>query len=125
MLDPPGGCSIVDQMTSKSWCSIEQPPGWSSTFYVSFGDIRGLMLPKYPHHIQAGILLPTGEWRRWRQDGVTAVAERVRRFDPIFAGFGHHPEGLHPVLSPRGGDRPGAATGPATACCSSAMPPTP
>src|SRR5215475_4788852 len=69
------------------WFTIEQPPGWSSTFYVSFGDVRGLMLPKYPHHIQAGSLLPTGESRRWRQDGVTAVAERVRRFDPIFAGF--------------------------------------
>src|SRR5213594_3466788 len=69
------------------WFTIEQPPGWSSTFYVSFGDVRGLLLPKYPHHIQAGILLPTGEWRRWRQDGVAAVAERVRRFDPIFAGF--------------------------------------
>jgi 2-polyprenyl-6-methoxyphenol hydroxylase-like FAD-dependent oxidoreductase len=70
------------------WFTIEQPPGWSSTFYVSLGDeIRGLMLPKYPHHIQAGIVLPTGEWRRWRRDGVAAVAERVRRFDPIFAGF--------------------------------------
>jgi 2-polyprenyl-6-methoxyphenol hydroxylase-like FAD-dependent oxidoreductase len=69
------------------WFTIEQPPGWSSTFYVSLGDVRGLMLPKYPHHIQAGILLPTGEWRRWRQEGVAAVAERVRRFDPIFAGF--------------------------------------
>ena len=45
------------------------------------------MLPKYPHHIQAGLFLPTGEWRRWRQEGVAAVAERVRRFDPIFAGF--------------------------------------
>jgi 2-polyprenyl-6-methoxyphenol hydroxylase-like FAD-dependent oxidoreductase len=69
------------------WFTIEQPPGWSSTFYVSLGEVRGLMLPKYPHHIQAGIVLPTGEWRRWRQDGVAAVAERVRRFDPIFAGF--------------------------------------
>src|SRR5713101_7248074 len=26
------------------WFTIEQPPGWSSTFYVSLGDIRGLML---------------------------------------------------------------------------------
>jgi 2-polyprenyl-6-methoxyphenol hydroxylase-like FAD-dependent oxidoreductase len=69
------------------WFTIEQPPGWSSTFYVSLGEIRGLMLPKYPHHIQAGILLPTGEWRRWRADGVAAVAARVRRFDAIFAGF--------------------------------------
>jgi 2-polyprenyl-6-methoxyphenol hydroxylase-like FAD-dependent oxidoreductase len=69
------------------WFTIEQPPGWSSTFYVSLGEVRGLMLPKYPHHIQAGILLPRGEWKRWREDGVAAVAERVRRFDPIFAGF--------------------------------------
>jgi len=70
------------------WFTIEQPPGWSSTLYVSLGEsVRGLMLPKYPHHIQAGLFLPTGEWRRWRQDGVAAVAERVRRFDPIFGGF--------------------------------------
>ena len=70
------------------WFTIEQPPGWSSTFYVSLGTtVRGLMLPKYPHHIQAGILLPTGEWRRWREQGVATVAERVRRFDPIFAAF--------------------------------------
>jgi 2-polyprenyl-6-methoxyphenol hydroxylase-like FAD-dependent oxidoreductase len=70
------------------WFTIEQPPGWSSTFYISLGDkVRGLMLPKYPHHIQAGILLPAGEWRQWRQQGVAMVAERVRRFDPIFADF--------------------------------------
>ena len=69
------------------WFTIEQPPGWTSTFYVSFGDIRGLMLPKYPHHIQTGLLLPTGEWKRWRDEGVATVAERVRRFDPVFTEF--------------------------------------
>lgn len=70
------------------WFTIEQPPGWSSTFYVSLGkEVRGLILPKYPHHIQAGIALPTGEWRRWREDGLAAVASRVREFDPIFADF--------------------------------------
>jgi len=70
------------------WFTIEQPPGWSNTLYVSLGEgVRGLLLPKYPHHIQAGIVLPTGEWRRWRQDGLVAVAERVRRFDSIFAPF--------------------------------------
>jgi len=69
------------------WFTIEQPPGWTSTFYVSFGDVRGLMLPKYPHHIQAGIILRTGEWKRWRDEGVAAVAERVKRFDPVFNEF--------------------------------------
>ena len=69
------------------WFTIEQPPGWSSTLYVTLGDVRLLMLPKYPHHIQAGIFLPTGEWRRWRQEGVAVVAERLRRLDPIFREF--------------------------------------
>jgi 2-polyprenyl-6-methoxyphenol hydroxylase-like FAD-dependent oxidoreductase len=70
------------------WFTIEQPPGWSSTFYVSIGaDVRGLMLPRYPHQIQAGIALPAGEWKQWKRAGVPFVADRVRRFDPIFASF--------------------------------------
>jgi len=70
------------------WFTIEQPPGWSTTLYVSLGTgVRGLMLPKYPHHIQAGMALPTGEWRTWRNQGVGFVAEKVRQFDPIFKPF--------------------------------------
>jgi 2-polyprenyl-6-methoxyphenol hydroxylase-like FAD-dependent oxidoreductase len=37
--------------------------------------------------IQVGLILPTGEWRRWRQEGLAAVAARIRRFDPVVAGF--------------------------------------
>jgi 2-polyprenyl-6-methoxyphenol hydroxylase-like FAD-dependent oxidoreductase len=70
------------------WFTIEQPAGWSNTLHVSIGDeVGGLLLPKYPHHIQAGLALPTGQWRAWRKEGVAAVAERVRRFDPMFAEF--------------------------------------
>ena len=70
------------------WFTIEQPKGWSTTFYVSFGDrVRGLILPKYPHHIQVGIALPTGEWKRWRHDGIAAVAARVRQFDAVVVPF--------------------------------------
>jgi 2-polyprenyl-6-methoxyphenol hydroxylase-like FAD-dependent oxidoreductase len=73
------------------WFTIPQPPGWSSTLYVTLGEqVRGLMLPKYPKEIQAGIVLPTGEWRRWRQEGVAAVAAKIRRFDPIFNVFADH-----------------------------------
>ena len=28
-----------------------------------------------------------GDWRRWRQEGVAAVADRIRRLDPLFADF--------------------------------------
>jgi len=70
------------------WFTIEQPTAWSSTFYISFGEkVRGLMLPKYPHHIQAGIALPTGGWKTWRQEGVAFVADRVREFDGVFTDF--------------------------------------
>jgi 2-polyprenyl-6-methoxyphenol hydroxylase-like FAD-dependent oxidoreductase len=70
------------------WFTIPQPAGWSSTLYVSLGnEVRGLMLPKYPHHIQAGISLPTGEWKQWKQKGVAFVASKVRQFDPIFKEF--------------------------------------
>ena len=70
------------------WFTIPQPPGWASSFYVSLGgNVRGLMLPKFPHHIQTGIALPVGEWKRWRQEGVPVVADRIRRFDPIFEAF--------------------------------------
>jgi 2-polyprenyl-6-methoxyphenol hydroxylase-like FAD-dependent oxidoreductase len=70
------------------WFVVERPPDWSNTMYVSLGqDVRGLILPKYPQHLQAGIVLPTGGWRHWRDDGVAAVADRVRRFDPSFQAF--------------------------------------
>ena len=70
------------------WFTIEQPPGWSSTMYISLGkSVRGLLLPKYPHHIQAGIGLRTGDWRKWRQEGIAVVASRVRQLDPIFNAF--------------------------------------
>src|SRR5262249_33684055 len=70
------------------WFAIEQPPDWTSTLYVSLGKkIRGLMLPKYPHHIQAGIALPAGTWKKWRQEGIEAGAARVRQVDPSFEPF--------------------------------------
>jgi 2-polyprenyl-6-methoxyphenol hydroxylase-like FAD-dependent oxidoreductase len=70
------------------WFVIEQPPDWPNTMYISLGgEVQSLMLPKYPHHIQTGLFLPTGHWRQWREAGVAAVAERVRRLDPVFADF--------------------------------------
>ena len=81
------------------WFVIEQPPDWPNTIYFSLGsDVRGLMLPKYPQQIQAGLFLPTGAWRDWRDTGIAAVAERVRglirssRISPIAcATLGHFP----------------------------------
>jgi 2-polyprenyl-6-methoxyphenol hydroxylase-like FAD-dependent oxidoreductase len=81
------------------WFTIEQPPGWSSTLHVSLGnDVRGLMLPKYPHHIQAGIALPTGEWKAWKREGVAFVADKVRCLDPICVPFADSLRDLTPFF---------------------------
>jgi 2-polyprenyl-6-methoxyphenol hydroxylase-like FAD-dependent oxidoreductase len=81
------------------WFTVDQPPGWSSTMYISFGDqVRGLMLPKYPHHIQAGVALRTGEWRHWRHEGVRFVADKIRQLDPAIAPFADSLTDLSPFF---------------------------
>jgi 2-polyprenyl-6-methoxyphenol hydroxylase-like FAD-dependent oxidoreductase len=45
------------------------------------GLLLGLLLAK------RGVDLPTGAWRQWREAGIAAVAERVRRLDSVFANF--------------------------------------
>lgn len=69
------------------WFVVEPPPDWPKTIYFSVGKVPLLLLPKYPNEIQVGLLLVKGDWRRWRQDGAAAVADRIRRLDPLFADF--------------------------------------
>jgi 2-polyprenyl-6-methoxyphenol hydroxylase-like FAD-dependent oxidoreductase len=81
------------------WFVIEQPPDWPNTISFSLGsDVQGLMLPRYPHDIQAGLFLPAGAWRDWRDAGITAVAARVRRFDPVFAEFADRLQDFRPFF---------------------------
>ena len=74
------------------WFVVEPPADWPKTIYFSVGKVPLLMLPKYPSQIQVGLLLTKADWRRWRQEGVAAVAARIRRLDPLFADFA---AGLH------------------------------
>jgi len=70
------------------WFIVDPPPGWSKTIYFSVGTTPPLlMLPKYPEHIQVGLIFPKGKWRDWRKDGVAAVAGRLRRLSPLFEKF--------------------------------------
>jgi 2-polyprenyl-6-methoxyphenol hydroxylase-like FAD-dependent oxidoreductase len=56
------------------------------------------MLPKYPHQIQAGLFLPTGAWRDWRDAGIATIAQRVRGLDPVFADFADSLHDLRPFF---------------------------
>ena len=69
------------------WFVVEPPADWTKTIYFSLGAVPLLLLPKYPNQIQVGLLLARDEWRAWRQPGVAAVAERLRRLNPLFADF--------------------------------------
>ena len=69
------------------WFVVAPPPDWDKTIYFSVGSTPFLLLPKYPNEVQAGLLLSKGEWRAWRQEGVAAVAERLRRLSPLFGDF--------------------------------------
>jgi 2-polyprenyl-6-methoxyphenol hydroxylase-like FAD-dependent oxidoreductase len=69
------------------WFIVDPPADWARTIYFSIGKTPLLMLPKYPNQIQVGLILERDAWRSWRQEGVSAVAERIRRLDPLFADF--------------------------------------
>ena len=70
------------------WFLAQRPPDWYNTMYFVLGqDVQGVMLPRRSGEIQAGLLLPKGRWKEWRQQGVPYVADRVRRLDPIFSDF--------------------------------------
>ena len=69
------------------WFVVDPPPDWTKTIYFSLGKVPLLLLPKYPGQIQAGLLLPVDAWRDWRQEGVAAVAGRLRQLSPLFASF--------------------------------------
>ena len=69
------------------WFVVDPPSGWPKTIYFSVGTVPLLMLPKYPNQIQVGLVLSRDAWRSWRQEGVGAVAERIRRLDPLFVDF--------------------------------------
>ncbi len=70
------------------WFLAQRPTDWYDTMYFVLGqEVQGVILPRHAGEIQAGILLPKGQWRDWRQRGVSYVADRVRRLDPVFAPF--------------------------------------
>lgn len=71
-----------------AWFALERPADWPDALTIALGqEVRGLILPKYPRHLQAGISLRPGQWRQWRDQGLDFVRARVRDFDPVFAPF--------------------------------------
>ena len=69
------------------WFVVDPPAGWPKTITFSLGAVPLILLPKYPNLIQVGLLLERGEWRRWRDAGVSEAAARLRGTSPLFSSF--------------------------------------
>ena len=70
------------------WFVAQRQTGWCDTMYFLLGhDVQGVILPRQSGELQVGLLLPKGQWRHWREQGLAFVAGRVRRLDPILAEF--------------------------------------
>ena len=70
------------------WFLAQRPTEWYDTMYFLLGqEVQGVILPRQSGELQGGLLLPKGQWRHWREQGLAHVADRVRRLDPIFTEF--------------------------------------
>lgn len=71
-----------------AWFTIERPENWNSALRIQFTD-RNLfiVLPKYPHHLQAGLFLPKGEWEQIREKSIEEMKNRLRESGGLFTDF--------------------------------------
>ena len=70
------------------WFVIERPAGLAQHHLRVPGRGRaGAHPPEVPERAPGRASHAPEGWRRWREAGVAAVAERIRRLDPIFKGF--------------------------------------
>jgi 2-polyprenyl-6-methoxyphenol hydroxylase-like FAD-dependent oxidoreductase len=56
-------------------------------YFVLGQDVQAVVLPRHAGEIQVGLLLPKGEWKRWRDRGLAHVAARLRGLDPVLGAF--------------------------------------
>ncbi|HXV19162.1 MAG TPA: FAD-dependent monooxygenase [Candidatus Omnitrophota bacterium] len=70
------------------WFTIEKPAGYKDLVraFIS-GKHNYLLLPKYPHHIQCGILVRRGEYARYRKEGIESLKKELMDASPILRPF--------------------------------------
>jgi 2-polyprenyl-6-methoxyphenol hydroxylase-like FAD-dependent oxidoreductase len=70
------------------WFTIPKPDGWDNTVRAFISKNHNyLTLPKYPHHIQVGILMKTGEFPEYRKKGIEALRKELLEAHPILKDF--------------------------------------
>jgi len=70
------------------WFNIGRPAGAENqiSFHLS-RDASYLSLPKYPNLFQIGMLMTKGKLKQFRERGIDALRQEIRRAHPWFTGF--------------------------------------
>jgi 2-polyprenyl-6-methoxyphenol hydroxylase-like FAD-dependent oxidoreductase len=70
------------------WFTIEKPDGYEALVRAFISEKHNyLLLPKYPHHIQCGILVKKGEYARYRKEGIASLKKELMEASPILRPF--------------------------------------
>ncbi|RAP77701.1 FAD-dependent monooxygenase [Paenibacillus montanisoli] len=69
------------------WFTIPLPPGQENTLRFCLADTIHLMLPKYPNHIQVGLVFRKNAWKETRERGLETFKDYLRKLNPLFRNF--------------------------------------
>lgn len=79
------------------WFTIEKPAGYEDLVRAFISEKHNyLLLPKYPHHIQCGILVRRGEYARYRKEGIGALKKELMDASPILRAFAENLKDFEP-----------------------------
>ncbi|HTL71505.1 MAG TPA: FAD-dependent monooxygenase [Candidatus Eisenbacteria bacterium] len=70
------------------WFTIPKPEGYGDAVraFIS-GKHNYLVLPKYPSHLQCGVILETGGFAAYRRAGIASLREELLSANPVFREF--------------------------------------
>lgn len=70
------------------WFTIPKPKGYDNTVRAFFSSRHNyLALPKYPEHVQCGILIETGGYAKYRAAGIEFLREELLSAHPMLHEF--------------------------------------
>jgi len=70
------------------WFTIPKPEGYDNTVRAFLSANHNyLILPKYPHHIQCGLLIETGGYARYLTAGIGSLKRELLDAHPMFRAF--------------------------------------
>jgi 2-polyprenyl-6-methoxyphenol hydroxylase-like FAD-dependent oxidoreductase len=78
------------------WFTIPLPLGQDNTLRFCLADTIHLVLPKYPNHMQIGLVFRKNKWKEIRERGVESFRESLRSLNPLFRDFADQLEDFKP-----------------------------